>query len=479
MVDIDYLEEERKKLWGKIVELENDLRKRSPDHEIESRNASKKASEFRNKCEESKNIAQASLELVKNEVGNINEIKSNLLETVATIEGYKQKSEQLNESVFALFEKTKENFEGFEEKNDELNRIYSEYNVYVQRVKELDAILTQGADYSTKVDAVYKSIVSRKGKIDEIYYDIFGYTEENDGKEVTIDGVKDKLENAYEDLEVSIESSKQNIKVLNESVKSEYSTFIDSSKENLNEIIKNWQSEIYSIKNRIKELLPDALTTGLSHAYSEKRKNEIIESAKYDKTFSKSIIGLIVVSVIPFLVSVDSLLNKVSLEDIILRLPRLVLAIIPLYVPVLWVAYSANRKSNLSKRLIEEYTHKEVLSKTFEGLSSQISSIEDKDISSELRTKLLFNILEVSSENPGKLISDYNKSDHPLMDALDKSVKLANAVEKLGKIPGFSKLAASLDAKAKSLLVKEKEKAELALVANEEELQKVEEHKTS
>ncbi len=30
-------------------------------------------------------------------------------------------------------------------------------------------------------------------------------------------------------------------------------------------------------------------------------------------------------------------------------------------------------------------------------------------------------------------LPDYNKSDHPLMDALDKSVKLANAVEKLGK----------------------------------------------
>ncbi len=130
----------------------------------------------------------------------------------------------------------------------------------------------------------------------------------------------------------------------------------------------------------------------------------------------------------------------------------------PLYIPVLWLAYSANKSLKLSKRLIEEYTHKEVLSKTFEGLSQQIENIEDKDISSDLRTKLLYNIIEVNSENPGKLITDYNKSDHPLMDALDKSFKLANAVDKLSEIPGLSKLAAVLDKKSKRIIKEKQEK---------------------
>jgi hypothetical protein len=67
--------------------------------------------------------------------------------------------------------------------------------------------------------------------------------------------------------------------------------------------------------------------------------------------------------------------------------------------------------------------------------------------------------LEVNSENPGKLITDYNKSDHPLMDALDKSVKLGNAVEKLVNIPGLSKLAPILEKKAKQILKDKKEKA--------------------
>ena len=140
-------------------------------------------------------------------------------------------------------------------------------------------------------------------------------------------------------------------------------------------------------------------------------------------------------------------------------MPRLVLSIIPLYIPVLWVAVSSNRKMNLSKRLIEEYTHKEVLSKTFEGLATQIQNLDDSEISTELKTRLLYNILEVSSENPGKLISDYNKSDHPLMDALDKSMKLTNSIDYLTKIPGMSKLVEVLDSKSKEIVEKAADKA--------------------
>ena len=144
-------------------------------------------------------------------------------------------------------------------------------------------------------------------------------------------------------------------------------------------------------------------------------------------------------------------------------MPRLVSTIFPLYLPLLWVAYSSNRKGNLSKRLVEEYTHKEVLSKTFEGLSSQIESIDDEAMSSELRIKLLYNILDVSSENPGKLISNYNKADHPLMDALEKSTKLSNAVDDLAKIPGLSKITKILEKKSQKILEQEGRKVKEAL----------------
>lgn len=138
-------------------------------------------------------------------------------------------------------------------------------------------------------------------------------------------------------------------------------------------------------------------------------------------------------------------------------MPRLVLAIIPIYIPALWLTYSSSKKINLSKRLIEEYAHKEVLSKTYEGLSTQITSIDDDKQSEELRYRLLSTLLQVVSENPGKLISNYETFDHPIMEALEQSYKFQLEVDKLEEIPGMGKFAAILERKSKKKL-SEKEK---------------------
>jgi hypothetical protein len=110
--------------------------------------------------------------------------------------------------------------------------------------------------------------------------------------------------------------------------------------------------------------------------------------------------------------------------------------------------------------LIEEYTHKEVLSKTFEGLSTQIENLEDDEISRELKLKLLFNILEVSTENPGKLISDYKNSDHPVLEVLNQQTKLEEAFTKIKDIPGINKFTDMVSKNKAENLVKKKEQAE-------------------
>jgi len=146
------------------------------------------------------------------------------------------------------------------------------------------------------------------------------------------------------------------------------------------------------------------------------------------------------ISLIPVSVDIYQLTQGVDLFKIIADTPKLVLSILPLYFPVLWMAFKANKQINLSKRLIEEYTHKEVLSRTVEGLSTQIDNINDDSISAELRVRLLHNILEISSENPGKLISNYNKADNPVMDALEKSASLAKSLNKVANLPGLFKI---------------------------------------
>jgi len=59
------------------------------------------------------------------------------------------------------------------------------------------------------------------------------------------------------------------------------------------------------------------------------------------------------------------------------------------------------------------------------------------------------NFLQASSENPGKLISNYETSDHPIMEALEQSYKLQIVIDKLAGIPGLGKIADILDKSSK------------------------------
>ncbi|QQX80223.1 hypothetical protein JK628_22610 [Shewanella sp. KX20019] len=259
----------------------------------------------------------------------------------------------------------------------------------------------------------------------------------------------EKLSTEYQGTKEDINSSLDNISV--------------EARKSFNEHIESCDRAHNDSLNKIRKLLPDALTAGLASAYEAKTKAEEEDLKKHNSTFSKSIIVLVIISIIPFVLNAVRLFQGDNLVTTIKDTPYLVFAMMPLYIPVLWMAYSANKSFKLSKRLIEEYTHKGVISKTFEGLSTQVNEIEDSPISQELKLKLLFNLVSVNSENPGKLISDYNKSDHPLMDALDKSSQMADAVVKLAKIPGFSRMARHLDEKASKVLADENQKISAAI----------------
>ncbi|MNL23214.1 hypothetical protein D3C87_1445900 [compost metagenome] len=131
-----------------------------------------------------------------------------------------------------------------------------------------------------------------------------------------------------------------------------------------------------------------------------------------------------------------------TIQDIAALSPNVFLAMLPIYIPCLWVAYSSDKKAKLSKRLAEEYAHKASLSKTFEGISRQVGKIADSTLSADLESKLLYNLIQVSAENPGKLISDYDKSDHPLYEALEKGLGYTQSLEKISFIPGINKILA-------------------------------------
>jgi hypothetical protein len=458
------LDDERKKIWKRITELEQKLTKKTSDYEVEAREAAGIAVE----SGESARADAQSIALILDEISlksvQFNDANADFLDKYSIVQ----------QSALATAEydsQSKKFIEGIISQQARVDEIVSKAEELAKRgpvvevqLTKLAEIFKKGDDYDSKLGTLHKSITERKKEIDELYYEVIGFTEKDDeGKETRIKGIKDELEESYDVLTNKMARTDTELKLLVDGTSKGAGELLENNQKRFKEMSEGWSTTYNNVLDRIDALLPRALTTGLSFAYSEKKVAEETESRKHRFSFNIAIGGLVAISVIPFLFSLVSIFRNEELNDVIMRIPRLVFAILPLYVPVLWVAYSSNRKMNLAKRLIEEYSHKEVLSKTFEGLSKQINTVDDKDISSELRIKLLYNILEVNSENPGKLISDYNKSDHPLMDALEKSVKLSNAVKKLDRIPGMSRVAQFFARKSDEILEDQAKKAEAGL----------------
>jgi hypothetical protein len=453
MSSIEYLDEERKKMWARITELENEIDKKIPEWEKEAKQESKKTSEFRNRSEEAKDAAIKAMGEAQSAAADVHQSRryiDDIKNEVTTLLASTKETVGSIDTEYLDLVKRKQELVGY---INELQEIFKDEEDINEKLRKLNENVSNSSDLSTKVSVAHKNIIERKNEIDEVYYEILGYTDEDEeGNERVVSGLKQQLESSFKEINIKIQDLLKHVEDFSVSNAASYTTFQENKEGEYKSTLDKWINEYISLKQRIETLLPNALTAGLSSAYSNKKEDEVKESEKFATNFRNAVFGLIAVSLIPFIVSAVELYNQTDLQQVLLGLPRLALAILPIYIPVLWLAYSANKKRNLSKRLIEEYTHKEVLSKTYEGLSAQINNIEDKLVSSDLRNRLLYTILEVSSENPGKLISDYEKSDHPLMDALDKSIKLGSAVDKLSKIPGFSRLAKTIDKRSKQIL---------------------------
>ncbi len=422
---LEYLENERKLLWEEITnlkELINELSKSASEDVREAKQASKMTTQYRNKALDRKKEIDALLD-------HLNTVKSNIDQTSSLVDASKVALESqiaIAESSASTLQNlevtTNTRVEVIETKINKIERVLEQHPELTAELEELDNTLQKVNDSNSKITAILRNASNRKNEIDEIYYEIVGSEEvdEETGEKTSVSGTKDVLESQYEKLEEDLKSKTRELIELKNSSKSQFESLETETTESIDNFIEDWKAKYKDYETTIEELIPRALTAGLSGAFHDKREEEKGSFKSLRTQFIWGILGLVVVSLIPFVLSVTFLLNDESWNTVIDRGPRLVLAILPLYIPVLWLAYAANKKMNLSKRLIEEYTHKEVLSRTFYGLSNQIEKTDDPGISNELRTRLLINFLAVSAENPGKLISNYQESDHPVMEFLEK-----------------------------------------------------------
>ena len=473
--DIEYLKEEKDKAWARIVAIEeeinilreklpenvqgikvaieeeiNILKKSLPENIQDIKNDSRNASRYRNRCEESAKKAQEYENYIENIHSDMKTKQVFADEINANLQNYQQSGKIYLDSLSLQVDEINEKYKQIKETISEIEGVYENNEDLSSKIEALNSYIIEGTKEKDDISLLYKQSSLKRNEIFNLHREIIGYDEKNEdtGEEEHFSGLKEDLENSYNQISSELAILSENIKNLHISTQEQYTEALNNFKDNSEKKIEEWENKYLNLKKKIENLLPDALTTGLSHAYAKKRYSERQETKGYQKVFKRSIIGLMIISLLPIGISIYSIFASTPIDIIIERLPKIVFAFLPIYAPLLWVACSADKKIKLAKRLIEEYTHKEVLSKTYQALVKQINSLEDSEASSELKAKLLYNLVLANSENPGKLITDYNTTDNPLMDALDKSTKLANAIEKLSKIPGFTKIAENLAKKS-------------------------------
>lgn len=407
---IEYLEEERKKLWERVLLLEKQVAEKPSDIEREAKQASKKAAEYRNKTEDRLNQA--------NEIhSRLVSIQSEIDEKLSDINSNHTKSNELSNDLL-------ENSTKLSNLVARISEVLEEHPEIEEEIEQLDELISKIEENSSKATTTYKGILSKKTEIDELHREILGYEDEDEnGEIISVEGIKNELQTSYDKLTETAENLEENLEELKLTSKGQYDDFIKKNQNDLDSLKSNSKNEYDKINKQIESLLPNALTAGLSSAFVTKKGEEEELYNEYKKSFKNGILYISLSALLPIAISIFYLLSGATLTDTIERAPKIMLAFLPLYIPLIWTTISANKKVNLSKRLIEEYSHKQVLSMTIEGLSKQIENIEDSDMSEELRIKLLNSFLNVTSENPGKLILNYQKSDNPLLNFFDRDKK--------------------------------------------------------
>lgn len=404
------------------------------------------------------------------ELQNLQQQVSTNSESNKTLSEHIEQNKLLHNQLLSAKAQVDEFVASITQSHTEISAALAEAQKLPEYVKATQKLVDESKELSNNHQSLLSHSMKRKADIDELHKSICGYDVKNsEGVSEHVDGLKDELENSYTSISDQIESLDTHINELTEEITEKHKEQLSEERVVFDKLVVDSNEKVTAVSDQLKALLPGAMAAGLSAAYEAKKNDEETALKGYERGFKWAIGGMALVSLIPLAVDVYLLNWKgADLIQVIQDTPNLIISILPLYFPVLWLAYSTNKKLNLSKRLIEEYTHKAVLGKTFSGLSNQIETLpHESAVKDELRTRLLFNVLQVSSENPGKLITNYQKSDHPLMEALENSAKLSESVDALTKIPGLSSIAKKLSEKSDEILRTQQKKVDTGLAAQE------------
>lgn len=177
------------------------------------------------------------------------------------------------------------------------------------------------------------------------------------------------------------------------------------------------QKERYeALNNEINSLLPGATSAGLATAYHELKTSFDKPIRNSNRLFYASIAGLVILAAVLTLENFGDMQNQgweVFLKSFIYRLP--------LYGPILWLAFYASKRRSENHRLQQEYAHKEALAKSYHSYKQQIKSLNSED--EAMLKSLMDKSIDAIANNASDTLDKGHGDKHPVHEIADKAAE--------------------------------------------------------
>lgn len=235
------------------------------------------------------------------------------------------------------------------------------------------------------------NFTQKQTDIDKFYVKIFGAMENNQ----RVGGLQQEIENRQNELDKYNEKQKAKFK---------------------------------SLQDEIESLLKDATNASLASSYEKSKESYTKAIYGWNATFILSMLSIVGIAVWGFIEVADRISEPLAiLGAILVRLP--------FYIPLAWLAIFSTQRRNESKRLQEEYKHKETLARSFLGYKQQIDEIQSDSSQDNinLAKKLMENLVEMTNENPNKALDKIKKENMPIIDFFEKLSKSSDETRGLFK----------------------------------------------
>ena len=326
---------------------------------------------------------------------------------------FKVYSNSINQQISYLEKESKSAVEKTTQDRIKAERLLSEIKIQKDKIDALELTLLIGTkdDASTK-----KRMENLESEVSEWHDNIMEYhkklssgNEEESSIILQIETAKTNALASSEETQLAAKSASSTIDRLTNFHKKIFGTISEDGKKSgglekelkdkqiaLENFQKTQETTYKNIKDDIETLLPGATAAGLASAYLDLKElfNEPIK--KSTKLFYWALVGL-------FLSSLTLIVDKIGFwffDLIVISDPKILLINViqklPVTIPFLWLTLFASKRISQSRRLQQEYAHKEALAKSYQSFKKQV-----EDVSTDSDNSLLKKLLETTIDTVG------------------------------------------------------------------------------